>query len=74
MEERYIADALGNTPQKDPELVLEVLYNIWVSTLTARPHHVDQGVINAKPGSSDRYRGASRVSNARPVTAACAPM
>jgi TetR/AcrR family transcriptional regulator, ethionamide resistance regulator len=33
MEERYITDALGHTPQKDPKLVLEVLYNIWVSTL-----------------------------------------
>jgi len=31
MEERYIADALGHTPQKNPQLVLEVLYNIWVS-------------------------------------------
>jgi AcrR family transcriptional regulator len=33
MEERYISDALGHTPQQDPKLVLEVLYNIWVSTL-----------------------------------------
>jgi AcrR family transcriptional regulator len=33
MEERYIADALGRTPQTDPELVIEVLYKIWVSTL-----------------------------------------
>lgn len=33
MEERYLADALGRTPQKDPKLVVEVLYNIWVSTL-----------------------------------------
>ena len=38
MEERYIADALGRTPQTDPKLVLETLHNIWVSTLygTAR--------------------------------------
>lgn len=33
MEERYIADALGRTPQTDPELVLATLHNIWVSTL-----------------------------------------
>jgi TetR/AcrR family transcriptional regulator, ethionamide resistance regulator len=33
MEERYIADALGRTPQTDPTLVLETLHNIWVSTL-----------------------------------------
>src|SRR4051794_28744703 len=33
MEERYITDALGHAPQKDPKVVLEVLYNIWISTL-----------------------------------------
>jgi TetR/AcrR family transcriptional regulator, ethionamide resistance regulator len=33
MEERYISEALGRTPQADPQLVVEVLYRIWVSTL-----------------------------------------
>jgi hypothetical protein len=37
MEERYITDALGRSPQQDPKLVLEVLYNIWVSTLYGTP-------------------------------------
>ena len=33
MEERYISEALGRTPQTDPKLVVEVLYTIWMSTL-----------------------------------------
>jgi AcrR family transcriptional regulator len=33
MEERYITEALGRTRQADPQVVVEVLYNIYVSTL-----------------------------------------
>jgi AcrR family transcriptional regulator len=33
MEERYITQALGRTSQTDPQVVVEVLYNIYVSTL-----------------------------------------
>jgi hypothetical protein len=33
MEERYLSETLGRTPQGDPRLVVEVLYKIWVSTL-----------------------------------------
>ena len=37
MEERYVADALGREPKKDPQLVLEVLHHIWMSVLYDRP-------------------------------------
>ena len=33
MEERYLSEALGRTPQADPQVVVDVLYNIWMSTL-----------------------------------------
>jgi TetR/AcrR family transcriptional regulator, ethionamide resistance regulator len=33
LEERYLSEALGRTPQADPQTVVEVLYRIWVSTL-----------------------------------------
>ena len=33
LDERYLSEALGRTPQTDPQLVVDVLYKIWVSTL-----------------------------------------
>jgi hypothetical protein len=33
LDERYLSEALGRTPQADPQVVVEVLYQIWVSTL-----------------------------------------
>src|SRR3954451_23648262 len=33
LDERYLSEALGRTSQTDPQLVVEVLYKIWVSTL-----------------------------------------
>ena len=33
MDERYLSEALGREPQTDPDLVVEVLYTIWMSTL-----------------------------------------
>jgi AcrR family transcriptional regulator len=33
LDERYLSEALGRTPQADPQLVVEVLYKIWMSTL-----------------------------------------
>jgi hypothetical protein len=37
MEERYISEALGRTPQTDPRLVVEVLYRIWTAALYGPP-------------------------------------
>ena len=38
LDERYLSEALGREPKADPELVVEVLHRIWMSTLygTAR--------------------------------------
>lgn len=33
LDERYLSEALGRTPQVDPDVVTQVLYNIWISTL-----------------------------------------
>lgn len=33
LDERYLSEALGRTPQADPQLVVEVLHQIWMSTL-----------------------------------------
>lgn len=33
LDERYLSEALGREPQTDPQLVVEVLHNIWTSTL-----------------------------------------
>jgi TetR/AcrR family transcriptional regulator, ethionamide resistance regulator len=33
LDERYLAEALGREPQADPEMVVAVLYKIWMSTL-----------------------------------------
>ncbi|ENX37602.1 TetR/AcrR family transcriptional regulator [Acinetobacter courvalinii] len=33
LEERYLSEALGRSPQADPKTVVKVLYNIWLSTL-----------------------------------------
>ena len=33
LNERYLSEALGRTPQVDPQVVVDVLYRIWVSTL-----------------------------------------
>ena len=33
LDERYLSEALGRTPQADPTLVVDVLHDIWVSTL-----------------------------------------
>jgi TetR/AcrR family transcriptional regulator, ethionamide resistance regulator len=33
LDERYLSEALGRAPQADPQLVVDVLYNIWISTL-----------------------------------------
>ena len=35
MEERYLSETLGRVPQADPEIVVEVLHDIWVRTLYA---------------------------------------
>lgn len=37
LDERYLSEALGRTPQADPKVVVDVLYNIWVSTLYGAP-------------------------------------
>lgn len=37
MDERYLTETLGRTPQADPVLVARVLLNIWVSTLYGNP-------------------------------------
>ncbi len=33
LEERYLSEAFGRIPQGDPEIVVQVLHNIWLSTL-----------------------------------------
>lgn len=33
LEERYLSDVFGRMPQADPEVVIRVLQNIWISTL-----------------------------------------
>ncbi|MFE5942487.1 hypothetical protein [Streptomyces sp. NPDC056480] len=33
MDERYLSEALGREPRADPGVVVDVLYNIWMSTL-----------------------------------------
>ncbi|MCB8901481.1 MULTISPECIES: TetR/AcrR family transcriptional regulator [unclassified Streptomyces] len=33
MDERYLSEALGREPHADPQVVADVLYNIWMSTL-----------------------------------------
>lgn len=33
LDERYLSEALGRTPQADPQVVVEVLHRIWTSTL-----------------------------------------
>ena len=33
LDERYLSEALGRTPRTDPQLVVDVLYRIWMSTL-----------------------------------------
>lgn len=33
LDERYLCEALGRTPQADPNVVVEVLHRIWTSTL-----------------------------------------
>ena len=33
LDERYLSEALGRTPQAEPQLVVAVLYKIWTSTL-----------------------------------------
>ncbi|GHB32665.1 TetR family transcriptional regulator [Streptomyces viridiviolaceus] len=33
MDERYLSEALGRVPHADPQVVVDVLYNIWMSTL-----------------------------------------
>ncbi|WP_055099678.1 TetR/AcrR family transcriptional regulator [Alloalcanivorax xenomutans] len=33
LDERYLSEALGRTPQADPAVVARVLLNIWISTL-----------------------------------------
>lgn len=33
LDERYLTQSLGRTPQADPKRVAEVLYRIWISTL-----------------------------------------
>ncbi|MFC1397935.1 TetR/AcrR family transcriptional regulator [Acinetobacter lactucae] len=35
LDERYLTEALGRSPQTDPKVVISVLYNIWISTLYA---------------------------------------
>ncbi|PHM45362.1 HTH-type transcriptional repressor EthR [Xenorhabdus mauleonii] len=33
LEERYLSEAFGRTPQADPKTVVKVLHNIWMSSL-----------------------------------------
>ena len=33
LDERYLSESFGRTPQADPELVVRVLHNIWMATL-----------------------------------------
>ncbi|MBD2781428.1 TetR/AcrR family transcriptional regulator [Xenorhabdus szentirmaii] len=33
LEERYLSEAFGRTPQADPKIVVKVLHNIWMSSL-----------------------------------------
>ena len=33
LEERYLSEAFGRTPQADPKVVVQVLHNIWISAL-----------------------------------------
>ncbi len=33
MDERYLSEALGREPRTDPRIVVDVLYNIWMSAL-----------------------------------------
>lgn len=37
LDERYLSEALGRTPQADPAVVVEVLHRIWISTLYGTP-------------------------------------
>ncbi|RJE69512.1 transcriptional regulator [Acinetobacter sp. JS678] len=40
LDERYLTEALGRSPQTDPKVVISVLYNIWISTLYANNPHL----------------------------------
>lgn len=33
LDERYLSETLGRSPQADPELVVEVLHHVWMATL-----------------------------------------
>jgi hypothetical protein len=37
LEERYLSEAFGRSPQADPDVVVEVLLRIWLSTLYTPP-------------------------------------
>lgn len=41
LDERYLTEALGRSPQTDPKVVISVLYNIWISTLYANNPHLN---------------------------------
>jgi len=36
MDERYLSEPLGRTPQTDPQVVVDVLCRIWIPTLYGR--------------------------------------
>ncbi|WP_447508290.1 TetR/AcrR family transcriptional regulator [Acinetobacter lactucae] len=36
LDERYLTETLGRSPQTDPKVVISVLYNIWISTLYSK--------------------------------------
>lgn len=40
LDERYLTEVLGRSPQTDPKVVISVLYNIWISTLYANNPHL----------------------------------
>lgn len=46
MDERYLSEALGREPMADPQVVADVLYSIWMSTL-----------YNAAPAAAPRRSG-----------------
>ncbi|MEU6165909.1 TetR/AcrR family transcriptional regulator [Streptomyces tanashiensis] len=53
MDERYLSEALGREPHADPQVVVDVLYNIWMSTL----YSADTAVTSHRSAASQPAAG-----------------
>ncbi|MFD0149561.1 TetR/AcrR family transcriptional regulator [Streptomyces sp. NPDC055721] len=53
MDERYLSEALGREPHADPQVVVDVLYSIWMSTL----YSADPAVTSHRSAASPPAAG-----------------